>query len=61
MYDYTYDQWPFYKASPEKYPTIQQQVSAPQTLVVGVITNVDCVNVLFAWHHQSDFLQFFLH
>lgn len=28
MYDYTYDQWPFYKASPENYPTRQQQVSA---------------------------------
>lgn len=28
MYDYTYDQWPFYKASPEKYPTRQQQVRA---------------------------------
>uniref|UniRef100_A0A674MXU6 ethanolamine kinase n=1 Tax=Takifugu rubripes TaxID=31033 RepID=A0A674MXU6_TAKRU len=26
MYDYTYDQWPFYKASPEKYPTRQQQL-----------------------------------
>lgn len=26
MYDYTYDQWPFYKASPENYPTREQQV-----------------------------------
>lgn len=27
MYDYTYDQWPFYKARPECYPTREQQVS----------------------------------
>lgn len=27
MYDYTYDQWPFYKATPENYPTREQQVS----------------------------------
>uniref|UniRef100_H3DKR0 Ethanolamine kinase n=1 Tax=Tetraodon nigroviridis TaxID=99883 RepID=H3DKR0_TETNG len=26
MYDYTYDQWPFYKASPENYPSRQQQL-----------------------------------
>uniref|UniRef100_A0AAQ6IDJ0 ethanolamine kinase n=1 Tax=Anabas testudineus TaxID=64144 RepID=A0AAQ6IDJ0_ANATE len=27
MYDYTYNQWPFYKATPENYPTREQQVS----------------------------------
>lgn len=27
MYDYTYDKWPFYKATPENYPTREQQVS----------------------------------
>ncbi|XP_048409808.1 choline/ethanolamine kinase [Stegostoma tigrinum] len=26
MYDYTYDQWPFFKASMEKYPNRQQQL-----------------------------------
>ncbi|XP_033824312.1 choline/ethanolamine kinase [Periophthalmus magnuspinnatus] len=26
MYDYTYNQWPFYKASPENYPTRDQQL-----------------------------------
>ncbi|XP_018519419.1 choline/ethanolamine kinase [Lates calcarifer] len=26
MYDYTYDQWPFYKATPENYPTREQQL-----------------------------------
>ncbi|XP_062246870.1 choline/ethanolamine kinase [Platichthys flesus] len=26
MYDYTYNQWPFYKASPENYPTREQQL-----------------------------------
>ncbi|XP_075905315.1 choline/ethanolamine kinase isoform X1 [Nelusetta ayraudi] len=26
MYDYTYDQWPFYKARPEDYPTREQQL-----------------------------------
>lgn len=26
MYDYTYDQWPFYKASLDHYPTREQQV-----------------------------------
>lgn len=26
MYNYTYDQWPFYKASPENYPTREQQL-----------------------------------
>ncbi|XP_067915435.1 choline/ethanolamine kinase [Heterodontus francisci] len=26
MYDYTYDQWPFFKASLEKYPNRQQQL-----------------------------------
>uniref|UniRef100_A0A7N9AVE1 ethanolamine kinase n=1 Tax=Mastacembelus armatus TaxID=205130 RepID=A0A7N9AVE1_9TELE len=25
MYDYTYNQWPFYKATPENYPTREQQ------------------------------------
>lgn len=27
MYDYTYNQWPFFKATPENYPTREQQVS----------------------------------
>lgn len=27
MYDYTYNQWPFFKAVPENYPTREQQVS----------------------------------
>ncbi|XP_053175530.1 choline/ethanolamine kinase [Scomber japonicus] len=26
MYNYTYDQWPFYKATPEDYPTREQQL-----------------------------------
>uniref|UniRef100_A0A3Q1H7V9 ethanolamine kinase n=1 Tax=Anabas testudineus TaxID=64144 RepID=A0A3Q1H7V9_ANATE len=26
MYDYTYNQWPFYKATPENYPTREQQL-----------------------------------
>uniref|UniRef100_A0A8C6P6D5 ethanolamine kinase n=1 Tax=Nothobranchius furzeri TaxID=105023 RepID=A0A8C6P6D5_NOTFU len=26
MYDYTYNEWPFYKASPENYPTREQQL-----------------------------------
>ncbi|KAM7002261.1 choline/ethanolamine kinase-like [Tautogolabrus adspersus] len=26
MYDYTYNQWPFYKATPESYPTREQQL-----------------------------------
>ncbi|CAJ1056897.1 choline/ethanolamine kinase [Xyrichtys novacula] len=26
MYDYTYNQWPFYKATPEDYPTREQQL-----------------------------------
>ncbi|KAM9854126.1 choline/ethanolamine kinase [Aulostomus maculatus] len=26
MYDYTYNQWPFYKAKPEDYPTREQQL-----------------------------------
>uniref|UniRef100_A0A671YA95 Ethanolamine kinase n=1 Tax=Sparus aurata TaxID=8175 RepID=A0A671YA95_SPAAU len=26
MYDYTYNQWPFFKASPENYPTREQQL-----------------------------------
>lgn len=26
MYNYTYDQWPFYKATPEHYPTREQQL-----------------------------------
>ncbi|XP_077451603.1 choline/ethanolamine kinase isoform X2 [Stigmatopora argus] len=26
MYDYTYDQWPFYKATPEDYPSREQQL-----------------------------------
>ncbi|XP_077568272.1 choline/ethanolamine kinase isoform X2 [Stigmatopora nigra] len=26
MYDYTYDQWPFYKATPENYPSREQQL-----------------------------------
>ncbi|KAG7522008.1 hypothetical protein JOB18_011309 [Solea senegalensis] len=26
MYNYTYDQWPFYKATPENYPTREQQL-----------------------------------
>ncbi|XP_072291624.1 choline/ethanolamine kinase [Eucyclogobius newberryi] len=26
MYDYTYNQWPFYKASPENYPSREQQL-----------------------------------
>ncbi|KAM9376975.1 choline/ethanolamine kinase [Pholidichthys leucotaenia] len=26
MYDYTYDKWPFYKATPEDYPTREQQL-----------------------------------
>uniref|UniRef100_A0A8C2XEF8 Ethanolamine kinase n=1 Tax=Cyclopterus lumpus TaxID=8103 RepID=A0A8C2XEF8_CYCLU len=26
MYDYTYNQWPFYKARPENYPTREQQL-----------------------------------
>ncbi|XP_034031394.1 choline/ethanolamine kinase [Thalassophryne amazonica] len=26
MYDYTYDQWPFYKVTPENYPTKDQQL-----------------------------------
>ncbi|KAM6961424.1 choline/ethanolamine kinase [Aplochiton taeniatus] len=26
MYDYTYDQWPFYKATPESYPSKEQQL-----------------------------------
>ncbi|AWP08599.1 putative choline/ethanolamine kinase [Scophthalmus maximus] len=26
VYDYTYDQWPFYKATPENYPTREQQL-----------------------------------
>ncbi|XP_068168633.1 choline/ethanolamine kinase [Antennarius striatus] len=26
MYDYTYDQWPFYKSTPENYPTREQQL-----------------------------------
>ncbi|TNN45577.1 Choline kinase alpha [Liparis tanakae] len=27
MYDYTYNQWPFYKARPEKYPSREQQLN----------------------------------
>ncbi|MEQ2174744.1 hypothetical protein GOODEAATRI_011054, partial [Goodea atripinnis] len=27
MYDYTYNKWPFYKVTPENYPTREQQVS----------------------------------
>uniref|UniRef100_A0AAV2KVD9 Ethanolamine kinase n=2 Tax=Knipowitschia caucasica TaxID=637954 RepID=A0AAV2KVD9_KNICA len=27
MYDYTYNQWPFYKASPENYPSREQQLN----------------------------------
>ncbi|KAI9538193.1 hypothetical protein NQZ68_017926 [Dissostichus eleginoides] len=30
MYDYTYNQWPFYKATQENYPTREQQVSSNQ-------------------------------
>uniref|UniRef100_A0AAX7U6A3 ethanolamine kinase n=1 Tax=Astatotilapia calliptera TaxID=8154 RepID=A0AAX7U6A3_ASTCA len=26
MYDYTYNEWPFYKATPENYPTREQQL-----------------------------------
>uniref|UniRef100_A0A674N3I8 ethanolamine kinase n=1 Tax=Takifugu rubripes TaxID=31033 RepID=A0A674N3I8_TAKRU len=40
MYDYTYDQWPFYKASPEKYPTRQQQVSGEINATVYKSLNV---------------------
>ncbi|XP_075905318.1 choline/ethanolamine kinase-like [Nelusetta ayraudi] len=29
MYDYTYDQWPFFKAAPENYPSKEQQASLP--------------------------------
>lgn len=40
MYDYTYNQWPFFKATPENYPTREQQVSL--SLVKG---NINCQHV----------------
>lgn len=35
MYDYTYDQWPFYKATAERFPSRQQQLHFIQNYLQG--------------------------
>lgn len=35
VYNYTHDSWPFFKASPENYPSRQQQVELPRPLGSG--------------------------
>uniref|UniRef100_A0A8B9NY76 ethanolamine kinase n=1 Tax=Accipiter nisus TaxID=211598 RepID=A0A8B9NY76_9AVES len=35
VYNYTHDSWPFFKASPENYPSRQQQVELPCPLAAG--------------------------
>ncbi|XP_057693341.1 choline/ethanolamine kinase isoform X1 [Corythoichthys intestinalis] len=35
MYDYTYSQWPFYKATPEDYPSREQQLHFIRSYLLG--------------------------
>ncbi|CAK6968986.1 choline/ethanolamine kinase [Scomber scombrus] len=39
MYNYTYDQWPFYKATPEDYPTREQQLHFIRSYLAEQRTN----------------------
>ncbi|XP_037538762.1 choline/ethanolamine kinase [Nematolebias whitei] len=42
MYDYTYNEWPFYKATPESYPTREQQLLFIRSYLAEQRRNTDC-------------------
>ncbi|XP_017261049.1 choline/ethanolamine kinase [Kryptolebias marmoratus] len=42
MYDYTYNEWPFYKATPDNYPTREQQLRFIRSYLAEQRKDTDC-------------------